>query len=313
MKLNDFMRIVEIRTKIVSVSTLVLALAWSVYRGATIDVAVLAILTVSALAIDMGTTAFNTFFDYLHGVDRKDTNRESDKVLVHNNVPPAWALLIALGLYALGALAGLVLVYLEGWWLLPLGVLCMAIGFLYNGGPLPISRTPLGELFAGGALGGLFFCIAALILGSPFDQVTILAGLPSTLLIAAILTTNNNCDLQGDKKAGRLTLTILLGARAGLIVHHGLVFAAFIMALVLPLLTGPLRFASIIAMVPPLLGLVLSFPLLAAMRRQGFSHETKGPSMGAISQIFLLFTLVTLAEFLILGPLAGFFSGWTLG
>ncbi|MFW5796519.1 MAG: hypothetical protein ACOCV0_04890 [Alkalispirochaeta sp.] len=36
---------------------------------------------------------------------------------------------------------------------------------------------------------------------------------------------------------------------------------------------------------------VLSVPVYLGMHRRGYSHETKGPSMGAISRIFLLYTL----------------------
>ena len=32
------------------------------------------------------------------------------------------------------------------WWLAAVGLICMLIGYLYTGGPIPISSTPFGEL-----------------------------------------------------------------------------------------------------------------------------------------------------------------------
>jgi len=63
-----FLRIVEIRTKIVSVSSLLIGTAFVFYSRIPFDPTAFVLLVISVLAIDMGTTAFNTFFDYLSGV-----------------------------------------------------------------------------------------------------------------------------------------------------------------------------------------------------------------------------------------------------
>ena len=41
----------------------------------------------------------------------------------------------------------------SSFWLLPIGLVCMAVGYLYTGGPFPISWTPFGELFSGVFMG----------------------------------------------------------------------------------------------------------------------------------------------------------------
>jgi 1,4-dihydroxy-2-naphthoate octaprenyltransferase len=147
---SQFLRIVEIRTKVISVSGFAVGATYTVYRYGPVDPVVFAITLAAVLAVDMATTGFNTFFDFYSGVDRRGVNRETDKVLVHQNVAAGPALLISLGLYAIAAGLGIVLAVIATPLVVPIGAISMLIGFLYNAGPLPLSRTPLGELFAGG-------------------------------------------------------------------------------------------------------------------------------------------------------------------
>jgi 1,4-dihydroxy-2-naphthoate octaprenyltransferase len=43
------------------------------------------------------------------------------------------------------------------------------------------------------------------------DPRIVWLGLPSSTLIATILSVNNACDIEGDARAGRRTLAIVLG------------------------------------------------------------------------------------------------------
>jgi len=60
----------------------------------------------------------------------------------------------------IAGILGLILGYLTSFYLVLIGSFCMGVGFIYTGGPYPISRTPLGELFAGGFLGTVLFLIS---------------------------------------------------------------------------------------------------------------------------------------------------------
>lgn len=292
---NTFLRIVEIRTKIVSFSTFTLALLSALWVLGSVPWHLVALLFVAVLAVDMGTTAFNTFFDYEKGVDAADTNRESDKVLVHNRVAPGYALVTALGLFAFAAVLGLFLVLLTGWPLLVLGVASLLVAFLYSGGPKPISSTPWGEFFAGFFLGTIlwvtvFFVVAGPSWG-PTDWWRVpLFSLPSFLFIASILTVNNCCDREGDAKAGRRTIAILWGTRANVLVLVQPV-AAYVVLGTLGAL-GVLPWTFLIAAV---VGPALTIAFWRGMFHRGFSHATKGPNMGAVSQTFLIYTLVSVA------------------
>ena len=294
MTLRQFFAVVELRTKIVSVSTYALALTYALYRGAAVDPVKAALLFAATLAVDMGTTGFNSYFDWYRNVDDPRFNREEGKVIVHEGVSPGAALGASVLCYAAAAGLGLALALLMGpaWpWLLMAGAFCMLAGFLYSGGPRPLSSTPLGELFAGGFLGSALFLIGVSVLSGEIDGHAALASLPQALFIAAILSVNNACDFEGDSAAGRRTLAISLGrARAAWPVYAelaagGLALAALGLAGVLPVWSA----AAAVA------GGSFAIPELRRMGRRGWSHDTKGPNMGGISRIFLLMSVAQLA------------------
>ena len=266
--LYQFMRIVEIRTKVISVSSFTLGAAYVWYTYGAPDPTVLVVMGAAVLAVDMATTGFNTFFDFFHGVDRRDLNREADKVLVHQGVPAGTALLVSLVLYVVAIGLGIV--------------------FLYNGGPLPISRTPAGELFAGGFLGWVLVTLTVFVLAPrPFGGEELLVGVPSLLLVASILTVNNTCDIDGDRTAGRYTLSILLGRAAGEFIVYVLGLAALAFTIYL-VWRNVFPRGVVYGMIP---AAILSAPIYRGLHRRGYSHETKGPSMAAISNVFVLFSV----------------------
>jgi len=286
--LSQFLRIVEIRTKVVSLSGFAIGASYAYYRYDQLELTVLLLYLAAVLAVDMATTGFNTFFDYYFGVDRRDTNKEADKVLVHHGVAAGPALLVSLGLYAIAVLLGLVLAYLATPWVVPIGAVSMLVGFLYNAGPLPISRTPIGDLFAGGFLGWVLVTLSVFVLvPDRMNTQDLLIGIPSLLMVASILTVNNTCDITGDTAAGRRTLSILVGRRWGERIVYLLGAAAHITIFALVPADLLPRTTTLTASI----AIVLSVPIYSAMHRRGFTHETKGASMRSISRIFMIFSL----------------------
>ena len=91
------------------------------------------------------------------------------------------------------------------------GVLSIAAGVLYTGGPRPYGYAGLGEVFV-----FLFFGLVA-VNGSYYVQVEQLDALPLGLSISigflatAILVVNNVRDLETDRRAGKMTLAVRMG------------------------------------------------------------------------------------------------------
>lgn len=285
--IKDFFSVVEIRTKLVSVTTLFTALLYVWWRQGFPSLVPLLLMWSASLAVDMGTTGFNNYFDFLRGTDRYRDISEPDKIVARGIVSPHFAFWASFWCFASAVVLGFFVALVSTFWIIPLGVLCMLAGFLYTGGPFPISRTPVSELFAGGFLGLILFLIALRVWGLHPDSDSLVVALPASLWIAAILMVNNTCDREGDIEAGRNTLAILLGVKAGeaFVIMYGL--AGF----------GIAFFASIKGILPRtnLITLPFSFIFVVfqwiAMHKKGYSHATKGPNMGHILNILVVSTL----------------------
>lgn len=295
MTLRQFFRIVEMRTKIISVSTFSTAVLYTVYRTSHFDLLRFLLMAAAVLLVDMGTTAFNIYYDYQRGVDREDFEKEREKVLVYEGVPPEAALLAALSLFSGAVVFGLIIGLLTGLQVIAAGALSMAVGYFYTGGPYPISRTPVGEVFAGGFLGTVLFLITWFVTAGYLPDYpdlpvhAVLASLPSLFLIASILTVNNTCDIEGDKIAGRRTFSILFGQKAGETLVYILGLLGFGTAIVLGL-PG----IGVLPATSPIILAAVSIPTVLEYRtlhRRGYSQAAKAPSMGSISKIFMFYTL----------------------
>jgi 1,4-dihydroxy-2-naphthoate polyprenyltransferase len=283
MSFSQFLSIIEIRTKIVSVSSFVLGTLFAALL-VPLDPLITVIMALAVLAVDMGTTAFNSFFDYIRQVDTPDYLRESEKVLLHDGVAPGAALLVAAGLFLVATALGVVLAFLVGIEIAVVGAVSMMVGFFYTGGPRPLSSTPFGEFFAGGFLGSLLFLLSAYVQTGFLTTEMAMASLPSLFLVASILAVNNACDREGDKAAGRRTLAIILGERRAPYLVYALGIAAYVSAF-LALPTKVLHFLILAAT------LLISLWILRSMHLRGYRHKTKPASMGSISKIFILYTL----------------------
>lgn len=283
MTFKDMLDIVEIRTKVVSLCTLMVAIAYVFCQSGTVNPVLLGLLVLAALLVDMGTTGFNTWFDYWQGTDSLSWNMEPAKVLVHKGVNPSQALLVSVLCYALALVPGILIAIWVGPWVVFWGAGCMVVGFCYTGGPWPISRGPAGEFFAGGFLGGVLFLISIRILGVGWTNGHILAALPLTCWIGAILAFNNLCDREGDGLVGRRTIAVLAGPKAGKAYAWTWLYAGVAILVGLPLAGGTGWYLSLAGVA----GALATLPVCRRMEQGGYNHATKGPVMQGILRIFL--------------------------
>ncbi len=295
MTFKQFNRIIEIRTKLISISSFFCGSTFAAVQTGSWSWVRFFLMGTAVLAVDMGTTGFNSFFDFINGTDTKQYNLEHDKVLVHEGVSPKTALIISVSLFAAACVLGIVLAWMTSWYILLAGAVSMAVGFAYTGGPLPISRTPLGELFAGGFLGTLLFSLSYYIQALQLSIQVIAASIPFLMLIAMILTVNNTCDRKADAASGRRTLSILAGLQKSRIILAVQGLSAYGIFFVL-IITGIYPFYVL-----PFSVLSLPFALreFLMMDARGYSLETKGASMGSVSKIFLLFSTAVLLGFVL--------------
>ncbi len=166
-----------------------------------------------AMLIQVGTNLSNDYSDARRGADTED-RLGPVRVTAGGLVPPRQVLIATYATFGLAVLCGAYLIAIAGWGLLAVGAASILAGILYTGGPRPYGYEGLGELFV-----FLFFGLVAVV-GSWYVQVQTLpwepfvVAVPVGLLAAAILVVNNLRDIETDRRAGKRTLAVRLGAAA---------------------------------------------------------------------------------------------------
>lgn len=180
----------------------------------------------SSMLIQAATNMFNEYYDFVRGLD----NEESVGIggtIVRDGITPKTILGLAFTFFGIAILLGVYICIESSWWIAVIGVACMAFGYLYTGGPLPIAYTPLGEICSGFLMGTMITGISYYIQALSISSSVIWISIPLAIFIGAIMMSNNIRDLDGDKENGRRTIAILLGRKNAVRLLAFLFTAAF--------------------------------------------------------------------------------------
>ncbi|WP_369902068.1 1,4-dihydroxy-2-naphthoate polyprenyltransferase [Bacillus manliponensis] len=191
-----------------------------------IDFPLFFIMLLACLLIQAATNMFNEYFDYKRGLDHEGSVGIGGAI-VRDGIQPKTVLQLAFGFFGIATLLGVYICMNSSWWLAAVGLVCMAVAYLYTGGPIPIAYTPFGELTAGLFMGVIIIGISFFIQTGIVTEEVVLLSIPNSILIGAILLANNIRDLDGDKENGRKTLAILVGRKNAIFVLAAMFAVAF--------------------------------------------------------------------------------------
>jgi 1,4-dihydroxy-2-naphthoate octaprenyltransferase len=193
---------------------------------------------VGALLIQIGTNFANDYYDALHGADTDDRvgfRRVTAGGLIDGRTiyRAMWAA------FAGAALVGCYLVWLGGWPIVAVGLISIAAGIAYTGGPA-YGYKGLGDpfvfvFFGLVAVNGTFYVQAAApvaplplgLLDGALSWHALLASLPAAGLTTCMLVINNIRDADGDREAGKRTLVVRFGRSVARIEFVGLLTLAY--------------------------------------------------------------------------------------
>lgn len=210
----------------------------------------------ASLLIQIGTNLANDYFDHEKGADTVE-RLGPVRVTQSGLIPPATVRNAMILCFALAALCGVYLIYVGGWPILVIGVLSIAAGILYTGGPFPLGYNGLGDVFT-----FIFFGVVA-VMGTDylhtgqFRGVALLASLPVAMLVTAIIVVNNLRDAPTDARAGKRTLAVIFGERFARTEYALLVLGAFLILPVVWMWGGASPFSMLAWLSAP-----LAMPLL---------------------------------------------------
>ena len=244
----SLLKLAEIQTKLASQLPLLLGTVYALWKYDDFNLLNFLFMFLSLLSFDMATTVTNNYVDYKKAIKTSGYGYEEHNAMVRDKLSEATALLFLVILLMIAVTFGILLWLNTSIVVLLLGVLSFGIGIIYSYGPVPISRTPFGELLSGGTMGFVIPFLAVFVhvyplhvfeigLGNELFNLSInldfiisifFLSIAPMLTIANIMLANNLCDMEEDIINRRYTFPIYIGKEKALRVYKYLYYIIYL-------------------------------------------------------------------------------------
>jgi 1,4-dihydroxy-2-naphthoate polyprenyltransferase len=168
---------------------------------------------VGAMAIQAGTNLINDYYDYRSGADLEQTLGPS-MAIQRGLLSPEQVWRGGVAAFVIGAVIGVLLVYLAGWPILWLGIPSVLAGYFYTAKPIALAYVALGEVTVFIFMGPVIVLGTYFVMVGSFSWTALWASIPLGFVVAGILHANNIRDIDTDTRHHKRTLATILG-RAG--------------------------------------------------------------------------------------------------
>lgn len=238
-----------------------------------------------AILLQIGSNLANDVYDYERGADTAERLGPL-RVTQAGLLTPREVRHGMVVVFGLALLVGAYLVALGGWPILLIGLASIVCAIAYTGGPFPLGYNGLGDVFVMIFFGFAAVCGTVYVQSGRVPEEGWLVALGVGSLATAILVVNNVRDVETDARAGKRTLPVLLGRRAG-VVEYALLLVAACLAVPLGLVAWMDR--SPLLLLPMLL---LAESLLLARRLGRERGRSLNPLIGATARLLALYSLL---------------------
>lgn len=172
----------------------------------------------------------NEYFDFRNGLDRR--GREGfRRGVTEGDISPSAMRNATFAVLAAACALGCSLIYWGGWWLILVGVSIAVFALAYSTGPWPLSHHGLGELAVVIFFGIVPVTLTAYVQTQSWDILPV--SLPLSIAIglmgANVMIVNNYRDLEDDRRVGKHTLAVIIGAKATLALYICNAFLALLL------------------------------------------------------------------------------------
>lgn len=252
MTFKTWLKFVEVQSLVASALPLILGNLYAANTYHQMNAVPAIVFVIVAFALQMGVNVWNNLQDFKLATSDEWKNGVNNIVGAGGISQRAgWTTL--LGLVIVVVIGGLWLVTQTGWPLLIMGIIGFVVAYWYAGTPLPLSRTPFGELASGLTMGYLIFLSATYVNVAPLlDAELILKAVVASAIawfaIADIMLANNIGDYEEDVAENRHTLVWYLGRDRAVKLFGGIYIAGYIV-LILAVIFGILPWPTLIALI----------------------------------------------------------------
>ncbi len=139
----------------------------------------------------------------------------------------------AIAAFAVAGIAGLALAVTSAWWLVLVGLGCIAAAWFYTGGRNPYGYSGFGEIAVFVFFGLVAVCGTQFVQAETIDWVGLLSAVAVGSYSSAVLVANNLRDIPTDTESGKITLAVRLGDKRTRTLHAVLVIVPSVVSLVL--------------------------------------------------------------------------------
>jgi 1,4-dihydroxy-2-naphthoate octaprenyltransferase len=179
-----------------------------------------------AMMLQVTSNFANDVFDHEKGADTEERLGPTRAVQA-GLLTPAAVRRGMMATIALALAAGVYLTAVAGWPIVVIGLCSILAGVAYTGGPYPLGYHGLGDVFVMLFFGFVAVCGTVFVQTGSLPSLAWLASVPVGAIATAVLVVNNVRDRETDAKAGKRTLAVRLGRRAGVIEYAALLAVAY--------------------------------------------------------------------------------------
>lgn len=251
-----------------------------------VRIGIFILMLIATLLIQSATNMFNEYFDFKRGLDSKESVGIAGAI-VRNGMSPRQVYVIAIAFYIIAALIGVYITVESSIIVLVVGILGMAVGYFYTGGPVPISWTPFGEIFAGLFMGTILIVLTFYIHLGEINSFIIIISIPVAITIGLLNMANNIRDRVKDKRSGRRTYVILVGKQNAIYTAA----IALVIGYLIVVYTATIHGDGGVFLLLPLLSIPVATNTLRLLQR-GNKPKELIPAMASMGKLNTVFGLL---------------------
>lgn len=194
------------------------------------NIFLITIITIAGILAQGGANLVN---DYFEGDFRyyRPSGRKRKFLGVERTYFDIYVFLLAMACFAGAALIGLALIYLTDIRMFWIGLVGIIGAYAYTGEPFVYKTKGLGVPLSFILMGPLMVLGAYFPFSQSLNVYPILIALPASLIIPALMISNEMRDFQRDTKLSLGTLSVRLGSRFSSILYRSLIYGVYVLSL----------------------------------------------------------------------------------